>query len=567
MNRAFFLHINEASVASSFRILAIAIAVLSSSLIAAPGFAQDALAPTKTSSDNGSLSRYVPDDALAVAILSPENWLNNSMLEMFPIEVVRVQMIEQTGIDPMDIAEIKIVVSLDPQTMQPEFGAITQFTDSIRFERLREALDASPESMPVGSHEGYAVEGPPGTIVSMIDDTTLYVGMAGYLQKMLDAENGNGDLPFLLRSMSHSSGLTIAMVTEQVRPILSGVAMQNASELAPDLQPLAQVPGLTDAIKIHIDFNDESAAVRVALKGTDEVAAQRIESILADSIVATRVLAIEEVSRNLAESEQSRAMREAIDRYANRIADKITKALQPTLRGDEVALEMEPELSVATTGVLVGLLLPAVQAARTAARRMSSSNNFKQVMLAFHNYHSAYRRLPAPAITDADGKPLLSWRVALLPFLEEQQLYQQFHLDEPWDSEHNLPLSKKLPSVYESPGVPLPPGRTMIQAIVGEKIGMHPEKKTSFRDFLDGLSNSILIVETNPDAAVVWSKPEDIEIDLDRPLRNLGNARDGGFHVGMGDGAVRFALRGIDPDLFTKLLTRSGKEVVDHNDW
>ncbi|WP_144058846.1 DUF1559 domain-containing protein [Rhodopirellula sp. SWK7] len=521
----------------------------------------------ETAAPASSLSRYVPDDALAAAVLSPASWFSNPMVEMFPVEVLRVQMIEGMGIDPFDVSEIKLVISLNPQTMQPEFGAIAQFTDKINFARLREAIDASPDEIPIGDHTAYAIEGPPGTVVSMVNARMLYVGMASYLQGMLDSDNGAGELPMLLRTMTHSSGLTIAVVTEQVRPILSGVAMQNANELAPDLQPLAQIPGLTEAIKVHVDFTDESGNLRIALMGTDEVAAQRIESILIDSIMAARVLAIAEINRNLASTDQSNAMRQATDRYANRMADMITQSLKPKLQADEVAIELESEVGIATTGVLVGLLLPAVQAAREAARRMSGSNNLKQVLLAFHNYHAAYRQLPPSAITDDDGKPLLSWRVALLPFLEEQELYQQFHLDEPWDSEHNLPLSKKLPAVYEAPGVSLPPGMTIVQGVVGDDVGMRPLKKTAFRDFLDGLSNSILVVEVNPDAAVVWSKPEDIEIDLNNPMRNLGNAREGGFHVALADGAIRFVTRSTDPELFKKLLTRAGKEVINDPEW
>ncbi|MCM2370893.1 DUF1559 domain-containing protein [Aporhodopirellula aestuarii] len=513
------------------------------------------------------ITRYVPDDALATMILSPSSWFENPMIEMFPIEILRVQMSEQFGIDPFDIDEVKMVVALDPQTMQPLVGVVISLSAAPDYALLREAIDAAADPVQIDGHEAYVIDGPPGSVISQIDEQTLFVGTANYMRPMLNAENGTGELPSLLQTMTHQSGLTIAMVTEQVRPILSGVAMQGAGNLAPDLQPLAQIPGLTDAIKVHVDFGEGSGALRLALVGTDEVAAQRIESILIDSIVAARVLAIAEINRSLANSDQSQAMREATDRYANRMADMITKNLKPTLRGDEVAIEVESSVSVATTGVLVGLLLPAVQAARQAARRMSSSNNIKQIMLAMHNYHSAYRQLPKSAITDDDGKPLLSWRVAILPFIEEQALYQKFHLDEPWDSEHNLPLAKELPAVYQSPGVTLGPGMTVMQAVVGEDMGMRPLEKTAFRDFLDGLSNSALILEVNAEAAVIWSKPEDIEIDKANPLQHLGKLREGGFHIGMADGAVRFFTNSTGPEFFLRLLTRAGKETIDHDQW
>ncbi len=517
-----------------------------------------------TVQDTGTANdRYVPDDALAALSLKPLKWFENPMLEMFPIEVIRVQLTEQIGIDPMTISEIKAVVSLDPQTMQPRVGAILTLAKAPDFQRLLEAVRATPDAVQVSGRETYPINGPPGTVISLIDDQTVFIGTANYMQEMLDAEQGTGDLPVLLRTMTANSGLTIAVVMEQIRPIVSGVAMQNAGGLAPDLQPLAQIPGLTEAIKIHADFIDESGSMKISVVGTDEVAAQRIEAILVDSLVAARVLAISEINRNLADSDQSAEMQAATDKYANRMADKIIQTLTPKLTGDEVSIEMQSQVSIATTGVLVGLLLPAVQAARQAAQRMSGSNNLKQVGLALHNYHAAYNRLPPSAITDKDGKPLLSWRVAILPFIEEQALYEKFRLDEPWDSEHNLPLSKELPAVYDTPGVRVEPGKTIIQAVVGEDIGMRPLVKTAFRDFLDGLSNTILVLEVNPDAAVVWSAPEDLEIDLADPLANLGNARQGGFHVLIADGAVRFVAKSIDVELFKHLLTRAGAEVVD----
>ena len=92
-----------------------------------------------------------------------------------------------------------------------------------------------------------------------------------------------------------------------------------------------------------------------------------------------------------------------------------------------------------------------------AAVQMQIANNLKQVGLAMHNHPKADGRFPAPAIQGPDGKPLLSWRVAILPYLEENELYLSFKLDEPWDSPHNKPLLERMPYLYAS--VPRPPGQ------------------------------------------------------------------------------------------------------------
>ena len=107
--------------------------------------------------------------------------------------------------------------------------------------------------------------------------------------------------------------------------------------------------------------------------------------------------------------------------------------------------------SPASAGVIVALCLPAIQSAREAARRSQCVNNLKMIALAMHNYHSTNNAFPRPAITDAKGKPLLSWRVAILPFIDQQALYNRFKLDEPWDSPHNKELLKEMPATYLCP--------------------------------------------------------------------------------------------------------------------
>src|SRR5207245_10819748 len=93
----------------------------------------------------------------------------------------------------------------------------------------------------------------------------------------------------------------------------------------------------------------------------------------------------------------------------------------------------------------------AVTGIKENADRILSRNKLKQLALAFHNYHNTTRHFPQPATLDKDGKPLLSWRVELLPVMEQAKLYSEFKHDEPWDSEHNKKLLEKMPSVFAPP--------------------------------------------------------------------------------------------------------------------
>jgi hypothetical protein len=229
----------------------------------------------------------------------------------------------------------------------------------------------------------------------------------------------------------------------------------------------------------------------------------------------------------------------------------VTESLRPKRDGTQLAFFDHAEgpsmNGMAVNGVMVALLLPAVQAAREAARRIQSANNIKQIGLAMHSYHDTYRKLPAQAIYDDNGKPLLSWRVHILPFIGEAQLYERFKLDEPWDSPHNIELSKVVVEVYQNPN--LPGNKTTYLAPTGQGMFMEGDKQRSFRDIRDGLSNTIMLVEANPDQAVIWSKPDDLPVDVDNPLQHLGKMRAGVFMAGFMDGRVSAVSKEVDREV------------------
>src|SRR5260370_13560210 len=138
-----------------------------------------------------------------------------------------------------------------------------------------------------------------------------------------------------------------------------------------------------------------------------------------------------------------------------------------------------------------------------------------QIGIAMHNYESEHGALPPAAVTDKDGKPLLSWRVAILPFIEGDRLYQQFHLDEPWDSPHNITLLDKMPPTFKTLARRMnpPPNPTDIQLFAGKNTLFEPGKKFKLEDFARGSSNTLLLIECGE--PVPWTKPADIDIDPD----------------------------------------------------
>lgn len=210
-------------------------------------------------------------------------------------------------------------------------------------------------------------------------------------------------------------------------------------------------------------------------------------------------------------------------------------------------------------GVLAGLLLPAVQAAREAARRMSCSNNMKEIGLALHNYHSAYGQLPPAYTVDEDGNQLHSWRVAILPFLEQQALYQQIDFSKPWDAPENAAVASTVVPAYTCPSKAGDPLMTTYVAVVDPSGMFEGAIPTKFNQTTDGLSNTILLVETESENEVHWMNPEDIDLQmlLDR---SDTDSHPGGGHVLLGDGAVQFITNFIEVELLEALVTKDGGE-------
>lgn len=122
-----------------------------------------------------------------------------------------------------------------------------------------------------------------------------------------------------------------------------------------------------------------------------------------------------------------------------------------------------------------------------------------------------------------DGQPLLSWRVALLPYLGEQKLYDQFHLDEPWDSPHNRAMIPRIPKIYKPTwGTECGPHETIYRVFVGNGSAFDCGASVSLRDMkeADGTQRTLLVAEATQ--GVVWTKPEELSYDANEPLPELG---------------------------------------------
>jgi hypothetical protein len=205
-----------------------------------------------------------------------------------------------------------------------------------------------------------------------------------------------------------------------------------------------------------------------------------------------------------------------------------------------------------------------------AAKRLQSTNNLKQLAIALHSHHDTVGRFPPAAIVGSDKKPLLSWRVAVLPYLDEADLYKQFKLDEPWDGENNKKLVGKMPKVFADPRVPAVEGKTNYKVFVSpagppNAAFTTDNKGLGFASFSDGTSNTVLIAEGGN--AVEWTKPEDNVFDPKgkAPELTIGGKDD--ICIVMADGSVRtIKWNALKDDVRKALVTANGDEVLPR-DW
>lgn len=228
------------------------------------------------------------------------------------------------------------------------------------------------------------------------------------------------------------------------------------------------------------------------------------------------------------------------------------------------------EARLTATLPLDGLPLAAAYVAATtkvvsAAAAQQSANNLKQIALAMHNYHDAIGNFPPAAVCDKKGKPQLSWRVLILPYIEQDALYKEFKLNESWDSDHNKKLLAKMPKLYAMPGKSKPGDTdTYYRVFVGNGAGWDWVMGAKLQNIADGTSNTLMVVTAAE--SVPWTKPDELEFDADKDMTKLiGMVVNGKAQVAMFDGSVRTLGKLPSKETLNALITKNGGEVIGND--
>lgn len=409
------------------------------------------------------------------------------------------------------------------------------------------------------------------------DSKHLVIGYDGALDFYLSkAPAKDGPLAAALKLAAAPNKVMVASADITALPIPPDAF----KEVPPEAAPILKAKQLTVAVDLGAD-----ARLDVRATYTDAAAAQDAEK----AVKALAELGRKELAKTKKELEdkfydpKAKAPRGAEDlpeALATVFALGAIARLDETLSDPKFITRDKTELAVAVPlpkEVLVTIggfsafaataVVPALGKVRQSAANATSQNNLKQLMLAIHSYHDANGHLPSD-ILDKNGKPILSWRVQILPYIEQNNIYTRFKLDEPWDSENNKPLSQVMIKTFVSPSATAPAkfeyGWTSYRGVSGPGAAFDPAAKGKLKltDFFDGTSNTIVLIET--DEATPWAKPGDFPFDPKKPLPKIvvpGNKDV--FNVAMGDGSVRAVSTKLSEKVLKAAFTRNGGEVID----
>ncbi|MEM7783753.1 MAG: DUF1559 domain-containing protein [Planctomycetota bacterium] len=501
-------------------------------------------------------TEFITDRASVVAVAFPQKVAKDPKFDIFPREIVTAWGLKELGFDPMLITQGTFVIEeVDDLGRLPKWAAALQFEE---MQGLAGNLLKELEKKRIGDRVLYeAPSGLPGYVSFLIyDESTILVGDKELFESMVRAQE-SGVLRDLVEKASVKGEVMGFADFRPLRPVLKQALQGIPAMLPPPVTKLKLLPDLIDAIEVGITVEGRIKTM-IKFHGVEEADTKKAAKIIRDAIAFGSDMGIGAMA---AQMDFNDPVQSATVDYVQRFAEYMQDQMDPEVEGAAFAMNLDQEAT--TLPILVGMLLPAVQQTRAAARRTSSMNNSRQMLLAMLNFESANGSFPAQASYDANGKPLLSWRVHILPFIEQQALYEEFHLDEPWDSPHNRKLISRMPMAYQSPSVAsMGDGKTVYLGLSGDGMAFGKDAR-NLRDFTDGTSNSIVMVEVDPSASVIWTKPEDFTPNSRDPRRGLGSVNPGGFIATFADGSVRFISNSIDPEVLKGMMTISGGEAIN----
>lgn len=502
---------------------------------------------------------YLPAQSEAVAKIDLVRLMNGPLgqLTQMPQLAPQIQRFEQaTGVGLKDVESITIGAGgitdaisrgIEPKPEELPFSIVVRTTVAIDASKIQ-AMSPNSEMLTEGSMSFVRIPANPPIAIWLADSNTLVFGEESRVKQI-------GTNPTLPTNIDNE-------LFDGKSPIQVLFSPTNADAVFrhPNAQVPSQVPGADASMAVARSFLATARGAFIGIDLTNDLGfsfSVRCQDSAAAQQMVTQLLAAQEESKAMQANQPPNPM---MVPFMN-----IAKAMEESQKIEATGDICRLSSSAAGGGqqlagfipMAMMMIGPAIEQAQTASRRVESKNNLKQIGLAMMNFNSLYQRFPNAASVSPTGEKLLSWRVHLLAFLGHNDLYEQFDLTQPWDSPTNKALIAQMPDVFKSPQASLEPGKTVYQVPVGPGTAFEDWKGRSLQEFTDGTSNTITVVEAAADRAVIWTQPDDFEVDFSNPKSGLGMNAQGVSQAALADGSTRVISGATSDSALKSMFTRN----------
>ncbi|MBI2825540.1 MAG: DUF1559 domain-containing protein [Planctomycetia bacterium] len=494
---------------------------------------------------------FIPTDAVFALVVDPYQMINAEGLSPLEGSTMSPLLQPSLGVDAANVEQWIVTGGTGAKLGDFFYGSIYRFNKDVNQAQQLCALGPNWEEVADGDRKYHRPKPAGGSCVYFANDRTMVMASEDTLKKMLSvAKDAESPLLTTLRKSTDASAALVVLEVDPIRGAIGTYLLFSKPPFPFDTPPLDK---LKDAIKyiseavVRLDTTPD-----VSVNGTlrtkdvkDDNGAEAVETLVND-VVAKLNEAAEARVKATANSRGGLGGPGAVARILQTTAEKLKTGLKLNRQKDAIDFAFAGEPFAYGLGLFAPQLLQPVKRSMQQAQQAASRENLARIAAALDAHIAAKGAYPAPASTSADGKPLLSWRVHLLPMLGEQALYEEFHLDEPWDSAHNKKLVYRIPAAYRD-AVRVADGKTMYLLPTGAGTLFASSDGPKLDAITDDKGTTIVVIESTEGPPVEWTKPADLAFDPAKPTKGVAAIIRPVFFVLFADGSVR-ALNAYDDD-------------------
>lgn len=502
----------------------------------------------------------LPDATAAGLIVYPKRYFDSEVVQSLPVELVASQLKQHYSIDFRSM-EFVVAFLVNDKKWGPSFSSIMRFDSPVDWRTLDETMRKRTIFDQLHGKPYRRGRGPLDFSIYMLDDYTLIFAPDYLLREMTKLKDvepvaggvAGGLLAGVGKQLDVHCIANVGMVREHLE------AKPRGKPLSGDAQIFSEVLRGAARFEMRGRITDRLALGAIVTTETGTTA-EKLEQDLKAWKEALQT-SFEKRSPVVQPVATDHAC--ALDGYMARAIHGLLESCFTRTAGSrlQIGLRGNTEMHISANASTAIALDRIIGEARCLLRRKQSGRALKILSIAMNEYASVNDSFPASANLSKDGRPLLSWRVHVLPFLGYQDLYKQFRLNEPWDSEHNRKLIPRMPTVYQNPSrrsdymtsylVPVGDG-TMFENI---------RRGVRKADVEGDRSSTLLLVEA--DHAVVWTRPQDLSLDQRDLWRGLVDSSRPGFLGASVDASVNFYERSLDDMRLEALFRRDGDKRLN----